>query len=89
MIESSPPVCKLTPVVHHATSEPFNAVQFIATSLVETRHIIFAIAAAPAFVVEGFPDIMVITAEITAGQVVGLTAMAFLYVMKGITSVAV
>ena len=89
MVEGSPPVCKLAPVVHHATFELFNAVQFIATSLVETRHIIFAIAVAPAFVVEGCPDIMVITAEITAGQVVGLTAMAFLDMMKGTTSVAV
>lgn len=89
VVEGSPPVCKLAPVVHHATSELFDAVQFIATSLVETRHIIFAITVAPTFVVEGFPDIMVITAEITAGQVVGLTATAFLDVMKGITSVAV
>ena len=89
MVEGPPPVCKLAPVVHHATSELFDAVQFIATSLVETRHIIFAITVAPAFVVEGTPDIMIITAEITTRQVVGLTAMAFLDVMKGIASVAV
>ena len=82
MVEGSPPVCKLAPVVHHATSELFDAEQSIATSLVETCHIIFAIALAPAFVVEGIPDIVVITAEITAGQAVGLTAMAFLDVTK-------
>lgn len=89
LVKGSPPVCKLAPVVHHATFELFDAVQFIATSLVETCHIIFAITVAPAFVVEGFPDIMVITAEITTGQVAGLTATAFLDVTKGISSVAV
>lgn len=89
LVKGFPPVSKLAPVVHHATFELFDAVQFITTSLVETRHIVFAITFAPAFVVEGLSDIMVITAKITTGQVVGLAATAFLDVMKGITSVAI
>ena len=75
--------------IHLATFQRFNTIESVATSLVETHHIIFAITVAPAFVVEGTPDIMIITAEITTRQVIGLTAMAFLDVMKGIASVAI